>query len=173
MKIRQLTLRNWKNFAQVDVAIRDRLFLVGPNASGKSNLLEAFRFLRDLASSGGGFQEAVGRRGAVSALRCLAARRYPDVTVSVIVEEDAQKGWYYELSFNQDNLRRPLVRKETVRRGGTVLLDRPTSEDESDPTRLTQTGRMRAQEDLSSGAPLHPRQERGRRKTSSPTARCV
>ena len=35
LTIRRLRLRNWKNFADVDVAIEDRVFLVGPNASGK------------------------------------------------------------------------------------------------------------------------------------------
>ena len=78
LKIRKLRLRNWENFTDVEVDIEDRVFLVGPNASGKSNFLDVFRFLCDLASSGGGFQEAVGRRGGVSALRCLAARRNPD-----------------------------------------------------------------------------------------------
>ena len=75
LKIRRLRLRNWKNFVDVEVAIENRIFLVGPNASGKSNFLDVFRFLRDLASSGGGFQEAVRRRGGVSAIRCLAARQ--------------------------------------------------------------------------------------------------
>lgn len=138
MKIRKLTLTNWKNFAQADTEIRDRLFLVGPNASGKSNFLDAFRFVRDLASSGGGFPEAVRRRGGVTSLRCLAARRNPDVTVSVVAEADSRR-WQYELSFNQDKQRRPVVRTERVRRDGEILLERPTGEDRSDPTRLTQT----------------------------------
>lgn len=56
LKIRKLRLRNWKNFADVDVSIEDRVFLVGPNASGKSNFLDVFRFLRDLALAGGGFR---------------------------------------------------------------------------------------------------------------------
>jgi len=76
LKFCRLKLKNWKNFADADVAIQNRLFLVGPNASGKSNFLDVFRFLRDLASSGGGFQESVGRRGGVTSIRCLAARRY-------------------------------------------------------------------------------------------------
>ncbi len=80
LRFRNVGLRNWKNFAQTDVAIQNRAFLVGPNASGKSNFLDVFRFLRDLASPGGGFQEAIRRRGGVSAIRCLAARRYPDQT---------------------------------------------------------------------------------------------
>jgi predicted ATPase len=138
MKIRKITLKNWKNFAQAEAEIRNRLFLVGPNASGKSNFLDAFRFLRDLASTGGGFQEAIGRRGGVTAIRCLAARRYPDVTISVFTEGDAEQ-WEYELSFNQDNQRRPILRGERVHRGTDTLLERPTQEDKADPTRLTQT----------------------------------
>ena len=138
MKIRRIKLKNWKNFAQVDVEIQDRLFLVGPNASGKSNFLDAFRFLRDLTSTGGGFQEAVGTRGGVATIRCLAARRYPDVVIGIIAEAENEP-WEYELSFNQDKLRRPVVRAERVRNGNRILLERPTEEDEADPTRLTQT----------------------------------
>ncbi|HPD07553.1 MAG TPA: AAA family ATPase [Candidatus Bipolaricaulis sp.] len=138
MKIRKLTLQNWKNFGQAEVEIHDRLFLVGPNASGKSNFLDAFRFLRDLASTGGGFQEAVRRRGGVTAIRCLAARRDSDVAIGVVVGSDAEQ-WQYELSFNQDKQHRLVVRQETVRRGAEPLLERPTAEDRSDPIRLTQT----------------------------------
>jgi energy-coupling factor transporter ATP-binding protein EcfA2 len=134
----KLRLQNWKNFVSVDVALQNRVFLVGPNASGKSNLLDAYRFLRDLASSGGGFQEAVGRRGGVSAIRCLAARRFPDVGISVEVG-DASESWKYELVIHQDNQRRALVRKERVWKDGEILLDRPNTEDEADPVRLTQT----------------------------------
>lgn len=57
LRFRRLRLRNWKNFLRVDVALQDRLFLVGANASGKSNFLDAFRFLRDIALSGSGFRE--------------------------------------------------------------------------------------------------------------------
>lgn len=139
MKIRKLTLRNWKNFAQAEAQIHDRLFLVGPNASGKSNLLDAFRFLRDLATSGGGLQEAVlARRGGVSAIRCLAARRYPDIEIRVALESDAKR-WEYELAFNQNNQRRPVVRKERVCLDGARLLDRPSDADRDDPAQLTQT----------------------------------
>jgi predicted ATPase len=139
IKLRHVQLQNWKNFARVDADIRERLFLVGPNASGKSNFLDAFRFLRDLATSGGGFQEAVvARRGGVSAIRCLAARRYPDISIGVRLESDAQS-WEYELAFNQDKQRRPIVRKERVKLNRRVLLDRPSKDDEADPARLTQT----------------------------------
>ncbi len=140
LKIRRLRLRNWKNFVDVEVSIADRVFLVGPNASGKSNFLDVFRFLRDLALAGGGFQEAVRRRGGVSAIRCLAARRHPDVEVRIeLADEKAEVAWTYELVFYQDNQRRPFIRRERVLQNGDVLVDRPNTEDEDDAARLTQT----------------------------------
>lgn len=140
LKIRKLRLRNWKNFADVDVSIKDRVFLVGPNASGKSNFLDVFRFLRDLALAGGGFQEAVRRRGGVSAIRCLAARRHPDIEVCVdLTDEKAEVVWTYELVFYQDNQRRPFIRGERVLRNGELQVNRPNAEDKDDPARLTQT----------------------------------
>lgn len=54
MYFTRLKLKNWRNFVSVDLALGERLFITGPNASGKSNLLDAFRFLRDIAKDGGG-----------------------------------------------------------------------------------------------------------------------
>ena len=142
LRFRRLRLRNWKNFLRVDVALQDRLFLVGANASGKSNFLDAFRFLRDIALSGSGFREAVlhPRRGGVSGIRCLAARRHPDVEITVeLGEEDDGVAWKYELAFHQDNQRRPRVRTERVSHKGKALVERPNEQDSADPERLTQT----------------------------------
>ncbi|MDD9857444.1 MAG: AAA family ATPase, partial [Gammaproteobacteria bacterium] len=59
MIVSRLTLKNWRNFREADVPLRERQFIVGPNASGKSNLLDVFRFLRDIAKpDGGGLQKA-------------------------------------------------------------------------------------------------------------------
>jgi predicted ATPase len=136
----RVALKNWKNFANVDVNIQNRAFLVGPNASGKSNFLDVFRFLRDLASPGGGFQESIGRRGGITAIRCLAARRYTDVEVLVdLKDKDDTLHWVYEVAFNQDKQRRPLLRKERVLCNGEVLLERPNDEDRDDAARLSQT----------------------------------
>src|SRR6516164_4947777 len=98
MRFNRVHLENWRNFTHVDACLETRVFLVGPNASGKSNLLDAFRFLHDLVSVGGGFQEAIAKRGGVSKLRCLAARRYPDVEIGVAVGgEERRPDWEYDL----------------------------------------------------------------------------
>lgn len=138
----RVQLQNWKNFKQADVELPQRVFFVGPNASGKSNLLDVFRFLRDLAMPGGGFQSAVARRGGVSTIRCLAARRESDIKIHVYViltKENQKSIWEYELVFNQDKRGRPVICKERVVKDDEELLKRPTREDERDRERLTQT----------------------------------
>src|SRR5436309_5815712 len=140
LRFSSLRLQNWKNFALCEVAIANRVFLVGPNAAGKSNFLDAFRFLRQLSSPGGGFQEAVRLRSGVSAIRCLAARRFPDIELRVVVHGPAASPrWQYDLGFNQDNQRRARITKERVVRDGETLLERPNGDDKHDPDQLTQT----------------------------------
>ncbi len=113
---------------------------MGPNASGKSNLLDAFRFLYDIVSVGGGLQEAVRARGGVSQLRSLSARRYPNVAVQVRVGTDDDPSlWEYELRFAQDNQQRPILKRERVVHAGEEILSRPNPDDKTDPVRLTQT----------------------------------
>ncbi len=140
----RLCIENWRNFGKVEIDLPRRVFLIGPNASGKSNFLDVFRFLNEIVSVGGGFQEAVGRdsrgRGGVSRLRCLAARRYSDIVVEVAIGTDDEKSaWEYTLRFNQDKQRRPIIKQERVVRSGRDVLNRPDQKDEQDPDRLTQT----------------------------------
>lgn len=138
LKITRLQLHNWKNFREVDVGVPDRLFLIGPNAAGKSNFLDAFRFLHDLASSGGGLRESVRRRGGLRAVRCLAARRNADVAIMAELE-GAGARWRYELGLGEDSGGLPLVHNERVTRGGETLVERPDGEDCADSVRLRQT----------------------------------
>jgi predicted ATPase len=140
LRLAAVHLENWRNFTLVDVALQQRVFLVGANAAGKSNLLDAFRFLHDLVTVGGGFQEAVGKRGGVSKLRSLAARRYPDVVIQVKIGSDEEPAtWTYEVRFAQDNRQRPFIKREWVAQGATTIIERPDEKDKTDPERLTQT----------------------------------
>src|ERR1700751_207856 len=131
---------NWRNFGKIDVPLQRRAFIVGPNASGKSNFLDLFRFLHDIVSVGRGFELAIQSRGGVSGLRSLFARRYSDIHISVnIGTDDRPSIWQYELRFNQDKLQRPVIRGEKVVFDSTILFERPNESDNSDPERLTQT----------------------------------
>ena len=144
MRLIHLTLKNWRNFKSVDIPVADRLFVVGPNASGKSNLLDALRFLRGIADTGGGLQQAVIARGGLKRIRCLAARNYNKGRVGLEIKlHDSASGiiWRYELHLTAEprGLHRPIVTSEIVERDGEIVLDRPAEDDEADKERLTQT----------------------------------
>ena len=140
MQLTRLALENWRNFTQVDVPLQQRVFVAGPNAAGKSNLLDAFRFLRDLSTPGGGLEKAVGDRGGVSKIRCLAARRYPALVLDVEMgDSTAEADWRYRLSIIQDNQRQPRIKEELIERKGRKILHRPDSADQRDSERLRQT----------------------------------
>lgn len=139
MKFTRIKLTNWKNFVSAEVSLPERVFIIGPNASGKSNFLDAFRFLHDLAVPGGGLQRACFERGGVSKIRCLSARSIPGVTIEVeLIHEDTK--WEYEISFVQQNRSAgPIIQRERVVQNGEIILNRPDEEDEKDPKRRSQT----------------------------------
>jgi predicted ATPase len=145
MIVTHVVLRNWRNFRSVDVPLRDRSFILGPNASGKSNFLDVFRFLRDVSKpQGGGLQKAIKDRGGIPKLRCLHARRETDVRIEVSLADDAdsvQPDWKYILAFKptETGIHTPAVICEEVWKNGKRILNRPNPEDKKDPEQLTET----------------------------------
>jgi predicted ATPase len=140
LRVTRIRLDNWRNFQKAEVELQRRVFLVGPNASGKSNLLDALRFLQDLASIGGGLQEAVRKRGGVSAIRSLAARKNPDVGLLVKIGTEVEPAlWEYSVTFGRDATKKVIVKREHVEHRGQSIMDRPDERDLEDPEVRTQT----------------------------------
>lgn len=145
MLITRLRLKNWRNFREVDVPLGPRTYLIGANASGKSNLLDVFRFLRTLAQTeGGGLQKALKERGGLTRLRSLHARKDPEVRIEVELSDSPSAEvptWRYVLAFKSEGKgqHRVLISEERVERLGQVLLSRPNQDDLQDLQRLTQT----------------------------------
>ncbi|WKZ85496.1 AAA family ATPase [Ralstonia pickettii] len=144
MVVTHLRLKNWRNFRDVDVPLRERTYLLGANASGKSNFLDVFRFLRDISKpQGGGLQKAIHDRGGIQKLRCLHARRDPEVRIEVTLAEtsDDEPMWKYILGFKSEGkgAQRTLISDEQVWHKGVRLLNRPDPGDKRDAMRLTQT----------------------------------
>jgi len=146
MLITRLRLKNWRNFKNLDIPLRSRSYIIGANASGKSNLLDVFRFIRDICKpAGGGLQKAIEDRGGLTKLRCLQARTDNEVEIHVEISEDADSVpvWEYTLAFKPEGkgLHRVLVTREIVRRSGKpgLVLNRPDAKDKADLLRRTQT----------------------------------
>ena len=58
IRLQNWKIQNWRNSKKASASLSRRVFISGPNASGRSNFLDAFRFLRDVA--GDGLHQAVG-----------------------------------------------------------------------------------------------------------------
>lgn len=150
IRFSHLKLKNWRNFIQVDVKLVRRMFIVGPNAIGKSNLLDVFRFLREVAAEGGGLATAVKNRRGISRLRSLHYRAPQSSAIEIDVEVVATDGslWRYLLAFNKEEKKLgsvPVVTQEKVwtkaptEENWLPLVTRPSKEDRADPKLLTQT----------------------------------
>ena len=150
MIITKIKLTNWRNFKRAEARLREVSYILGVNASGKSNFLDVLRFLRDIAKpTGGGLQKAIADRGGLKKLRCLHARSHPEITLQIEVSNSSESEhplWLYELSVVSEGkgAQRPVIKSEKVTRFsddgiGEEIINRPNTEDQQDPARLTQT----------------------------------
>lgn len=147
MYIKTIKLTNWRNFKQAEATLADVSYVIGANATGKSNFLDVFRFLRDIAKpEGGGLQKAVNDRGGLSKLRCLHARQNNEVRIEICFvnrPDDADITWRYVLGFKPEGKgkHRTLISCEQVWRGAQTkpLLNRPDKIDKTDDLLLTET----------------------------------
>ena len=78
--LRRVRIRNYKSIAFCDVTLEPLTILVGRNATGKSNFLDALGFLRDVVVKG--VREAVHLHGGRDAVLCRSAE-VPRVTIEV------------------------------------------------------------------------------------------
>ena len=63
----RVVLRNYKSIAGCDVCLSPLTYLVGANASGKSNFLDALHLVRDALN--GSLENALNERGGLSEVR--------------------------------------------------------------------------------------------------------
>lgn len=142
MPITHIEVVNWQNFPRMSVDVSRRMFVVGANATGKSNLLDVFRFLSDIARRGGGLAVALASRGGMSNIRNVNARNRKHGAVEIRIQlRDGDEIWEYSLGLKQENNghRRTLITHERVLRGEEVLLNRPDCDDKEDSELKTQT----------------------------------
>ena len=142
MRITHLAASNWRNFKNAEFDVGERLFVLGPNAAGKSNLLDIFRFLSDIAGQGGGLAFAIKRRGGLAKVRSLFARNNARGRLVVDVTlRDGEDTWRYRLSVKGERggQNRPVVDEELVTKNDREILRRPDDRDRKDEVLLTQT----------------------------------
>ncbi len=85
--LRRVQIRNYKSIAFCDVTLEPLTILVGRNATGKSNFLDALGFLRDVVVKG--VREAVHLHGGRDAVLCRSATE-PKVRIEIETFNDAE-----------------------------------------------------------------------------------
>ena len=84
MTITKIRISNFKSFDDQCIALNDFNLLVGSNASGKSNLVQAFQFLRDIVTHG--LEDAISLQGGVEYLRNVKIANTRPLSFHVVVQ---------------------------------------------------------------------------------------
>ncbi len=107
--ILRLKIQHYKSIEDLELVLPKLALFVGPNGTGKSNLIDALRFIRDAAVSG--LDHAVSERHGIDSLRQWSPSKPYHVTLEVMVVNGHGSG---QLSFTLASYRgNPRVRRET------------------------------------------------------------
>lgn len=85
MNIKKLRVKNFKSFKDLDIELGNFNVLIGANASGKSNFVQIFKFLRDIANSG--LNNAISMQGGVEYLRNLNIGYSENLSIEVVSDQ--------------------------------------------------------------------------------------
>lgn len=109
-KFLSIELTNFLSFKHAILELDDFNALVGPNASGKSNAVLAFRLLRDIPTYG--LPTALARHGGFDQLRHRSHGRPNDPAVKLRFAFEGAQPSYYELSLAAVSGKKYRVKKE-------------------------------------------------------------
>lgn len=73
--IKRLNIKNFKSFAEIDLELKNFNVVVGGNASGKSNFVSAFSFLKNFSLRG--FKDAVSSVGGAAFFKNISLKHQP------------------------------------------------------------------------------------------------
>ncbi|MBU4478390.1 MAG: AAA family ATPase [Candidatus Omnitrophica bacterium] len=86
MSIKRIRVTNFKSFEKLEVDFGKFNVLIGANASGKTNFVQIFEFLRDIANSG--LNNAVSMQGGVEYLRNINIGASENFSLKVVSDQE-------------------------------------------------------------------------------------
>lgn len=84
MKIKRIKVENFKSFNRLEVDLRDFNIVIGANASGKSNFIHIFEFLRDIEKHG--LENAISMQGGIEYLRNINTADNQNLSIEITTD---------------------------------------------------------------------------------------
>ncbi|MEQ8224437.1 MAG: AAA family ATPase [Candidatus Eremiobacterota bacterium] len=88
--IKNIKVKNFKSFRDIDVGLGNFNIFIGSNASGKSNFIRIFEFLRDITVSG--LDNAISMQGGVEYLRNISTGLNRELSVQITLDHKKETG---------------------------------------------------------------------------------
>jgi len=99
--IKELRFKNWKSFTEGQLYIDPLTILIGTNASGKSNILDALLFLQKI-TNGKQINEAIGgdidSKGIRGGHKWIITHGFTETELTVVIQSDADEQLDYRYS---------------------------------------------------------------------------
>ena len=86
MSIKRIEVKNFKSFKELKIDLGKFNVIIGANASGKSNFVHIFEFLRDITSSG--LDNAISMQGGVEYLRNMNIGASKPLSIKVVSDKE-------------------------------------------------------------------------------------
>jgi predicted ATPase len=118
--IRRLVVENYRSLGKIDITLEPLCVLVGANGAGKTNLLDALRFVRDAVTRS--LPTAISdRRGMTAIRRWSPDKSLPDVHIQIFLAGDQWSGDYgFTISSSRRATYRVIWEKLSIRKDATV-----------------------------------------------------
>ncbi|RLC51399.1 MAG: ATPase, partial [Candidatus Cloacimonadota bacterium] len=82
MSIKKLIVSNFKSFNEMEIELNNFNVLIGANASGKSNFVHIFEFLRDIVNFG--LINAISMQGGIEYLKNMNIKHSKNLIIKLI-----------------------------------------------------------------------------------------
>lgn len=88
MAIKKIKISNFKSFKDLEIELGKFNVLIGANASGKSNFIQIFKFLRDITTIG--LDNAISMQGGVEYLRNISIGSSKNFSLKIVADQKSR-----------------------------------------------------------------------------------
>lgn len=120
MRIKEISLSNFKTFEKQSLKLNNFNILIGANASGKSNFVQLFRFLKNIANSG--LDNAVSMQGGAEYLRNIAIGSKEKFSLKIVSDLKSRFMLGFSIGFETNEITYELIINFNGRKKGFEIL---------------------------------------------------